>query len=95
MREERQSEDEEKRYIITCHRCWRVLHQRFFLPLPPSLLPTSFSPFAPSPFQLIEAAKDPARTPVVLLGDVGMRRVDTAGESSCGRWISVLVWSHG
>jgi hypothetical protein len=26
---------------------------------------------------------------------VGMRRVDTAGEFSCGRWISVLVWSHG
>ncbi len=34
--------------------------------------------------QLVQAAKDPSRAPVVVLGDVGTRRVDTAGESCCG-----------
>ena len=43
-----------------------------------------FTSFCPSSLfsQMLEAAKDPERKPVVLLGDAGMRRVDTAGALS-------------
>lgn len=40
--------------------------------------------------QLVEAAKDASRAPVVILGDVGTRRVDTAGMTVCICMVGVV-----